>query len=269
MRLKNPGGVQKAIFTVKQVQGELGNASVHGRDPAGRKDSFLTWCDSWATPQLGNHFPDREGIFAEIRESYYRVVALPTSPDRQANGLLNREFREWDARLGRLLSELADVADFVERVGSLVVPDTSALMEGGMFTEFAWHSLDESLLGVPVRLVVPALVVEELDELKRRPGERQRAQARKVLSALWDLHSAAPGRPAPLSASQDVTIEVLLDDGWHQRMPSNDTEIIDQAVRMRELTGQAVILAACDYSQLYRAAQVGLRAVLMPRPTAD
>jgi hypothetical protein len=49
-------------------------------------------------------------------------------------------------------------------------------------------------------------------------------------------------------------------------MPNNDGEIIDQAVGLKELTGQPVILAACDYTQLYRAAPAGLTAVLVPRP---
>jgi hypothetical protein len=66
-----------------------------------------------------------------------------------------------------------------------------------------------------------------------------------------------------------VTIEVLLDGGWHQRMPNNDGEIIDQAVGMKELSGQQVILAGGDYTQLYRAAPSGLVAVLMPRPDQD
>ena len=36
----------------------------------------------------------------------------------------------------------------------------------------------------------------------------------------------------------DVTIEVLLDDGWHRRMPNNDGEIIDEALSAREITGR-------------------------------
>ena len=139
-------------------------------------------------------------------------------------------------------------------------------MEGVFFTEFDWHSLDASLAVDAVRLIVPSLVTEDLDELKRRPGERQRARARRVLTALWDLHRAAPAEPAVLPGRAGVTIEVLLDGGWHQRMPNNDGEIIDQALSVRELTGHPVILAAGDYTQLYRAAPAGLLAVLMPRP---
>jgi hypothetical protein len=55
-----------------------------------------------------------------------------------------------------------------------------------------------------------------------------------------------------------VTVEVLLDDGWHQRMSNNDGEIIDQAVFVRELTEEGTIFVSADYTQLYRAAAVGL-----------
>jgi hypothetical protein len=59
---------------------------------------------------------------------------------------------------------------------------------------------------------------------------------------------------------------VLLDDGWHRRMPNNDGEIIDQALSLRDAAGQPVILAAGDYTQLYRAVPAGLTAIVMPRP---
>src|SRR5258708_347154 len=266
MRLRNPGGVANAITTVNQVKGQLGNASVQGNNATERQDAFLTWCDQWATPQLGNHFPQSERVFAELTESYHRIAILPGMPVRQLKGIINREFREWDARLEQVLGELAAMAMFLSRPGRLVVLDTSALMEGVFFTEFGWHGLDSSLNGDAIRLVVPSVVTEELDELKRHRDGRQRAQARRVLTALWDLHRANPAAPARLPSAHDVTVEVLLDGGWHQRMPNNDGEIIDQAITLKALTGQPVILAAADYTQLYRAAPAGLTAVLMQRP---
>lgn len=264
MRLKNPGGLEQAITTVKQVWDQLAN-TVTG-DGAQRKDAFLRWCDQWATPQLGNHFPASEGIFTEIADFYHRLVTLPDMSDRQLNGLLNREWPAWDARLGRLLADLEDLRTFLRHPGQIVVLDTSALMEGVFFTEFDWHELDPALKDEAVRLIMLSVVTEELDELKRRVAERQKARARKVLTALWDLHRAKPAEPATLPQSPDVTIEVLLDGGWHQRMPNNDGEIIDQAAGLRNLVGQPVILASGDYTQLYRAAPTGLTAVLMPRP---
>jgi hypothetical protein len=50
MRLKNPGGAGKALETVRKVRDQLAGAD-------DSKDDFLSWCDNWASPQLGNHFP--------------------------------------------------------------------------------------------------------------------------------------------------------------------------------------------------------------------
>jgi hypothetical protein len=149
MRLRNPGGLEQAIATVRQVKGELMN-TVAG-DSARRKADFLAWFDYWATPQLGNHFPRSEGIFAEIAESYHRLVLAPPMSVRELNGLLHREWQEWDARLERVLSELEELSVFLQRQGDLVVLDTSALMEGVFFTDYDWHKLDASLAGGPVR----------------------------------------------------------------------------------------------------------------------
>jgi rRNA-processing protein FCF1 len=190
----------------------------------------------------------------------------PEMSERQLNGLLHREWQEWDARLDRLLTGLEALRAFLQRPGRLVVLDTSALMEGVFFTEFDWHKLDASLAGGPVRLIVPSLVTEELDELKRHRDGRVKAKARRVLTGLWELHRTKPSAPALLPGRAEVTIEVLLDTGWHHRMPNNDGEIIDQALGLRELTGAPVILAAADYTMLYRAAPAGLSAFLMPRP---
>ena len=180
MRLKNPGGAEQALQTVRHVKNELGNARGHGNNAAQHKDAFLTWCDNWATPQLGNHFPGTEGIFVEITESYHRLALAPEMSERQLNMLLHREFGEWDARLGRLAGEIQGSMTFLSRRGRLIVLDTSALMEGVFFNDFDWHRLDPSLSGEAVRLVLSSLVTEELDDLKRHRDGRQKAQARRV-----------------------------------------------------------------------------------------
>jgi hypothetical protein len=263
VRLKNPGSAKAAIDTVKEVKGALLNAYGTSND---RKTALLNWCNNWATPQLGNHFPATEELFALISDTYNRLALAPDMPRAHLNGLLHREWQEWDTRLDRLIAELGTLLAFTSRPGAPVVLDTSALMEGVPFTDFDWHTLHPSLAGVPVRLIVPILVIEELDELKRpHRREREKAQARKVLKALWDLHRAAPASPSSLPASPEVTIEVFPDGDWHTRRPNNDGEIIDQAVAVKEATGKDVILAACDYTQLYRAAPAGLSVIEMPR----
>lgn len=264
MRLKNPGGVEAAIATVSQVRGQLGNAN-GGNSAADRKDRFLRWCDNWATPQLGNHFPESEEIFTAIEETFRRLALAPPMSEYELNTMLARDWRTWDRRLERLSAEVESLRGFMARPGRITVLDTSALMEGVPFMEYDWHDLHSDLAEGPVRLIVPILVVEELDGLKRTRDRQQKADAKQVLRAMWALHGTAPTIPAVLPQTADVTIEVYLDGDWHKRRDNNDGEIIDQALALQELTGQQVILATCDYNQGYRASAPRVATVLMPR----
>jgi hypothetical protein len=100
-----------------KVRNELGNAD-------GRKDAFLSWCDHWASPQLGNHFQATDDLFAEIAECYHRLVMLAGMPEGQLNGLIQRECQAFDGRLERLEADLAELIRFLGRPGRVVVLDS-------------------------------------------------------------------------------------------------------------------------------------------------
>lgn len=263
MRLRNPGGIEAAIQTVSQVQGELGNTASGSATP--RLVAMIRWIDNWAAPQLGNHFPPTEELFIQLDDTHYRLLGAQNLSELPLNSLLNRESKTWDARLSQVIYELRKASVFIKHPGRIVVPDTSALMEGLPFTEYDWHSLDTSLADGPVRIVVPVLVVEELDGHMHSRDRHRKATAKEVLRALWALHRETPTEPAQLPQTPDMTIEVFTDGDWHRRRENNDGEIIDQALSVQELTGRPAILATCDYNQAYRAAVPGLKTVLMPR----
>jgi hypothetical protein len=182
-------------------------------------------------------------------------------------GVLYHEIDVWLDRLTEMIEELVALAPFIERPGLIMVPDTSAFIEGLYFTELNWHELAGIDAQKPVRLVVPVLVVEELDELKRS-RDRVRDRARSVLRRLWELNSDGK-QAAVMPGSRPVTVEVLADDSWHVRRPVNDNEIIERALYIGEITGGDVILAAADYSMLYQASSAGLRTALVDRPEQD
>jgi PIN domain len=264
MRLRNPGAIDQATQTIGTLQNHLGNArSLH--DGEARRDAFLNWCEGQARPHLESLFDPTEELLAELESAYHRLAFAPPMSLRRLNGLLNREYTIWDQRLRRAEEELQTQKKLAGRPGHPVVLDTSVLMEGEPFRTFRWCALSPALASGPIRLIVPILVIEELDDLLHdRKGDR-REKARAATRELWQLHGTSPTDPAPLPGQADVTIEVLLDGDWHQRRPNNDAEIIDQALQVHQLTGEPTLLASCDYRQLYRAAAVGLPAVLMPR----
>jgi hypothetical protein len=220
------------------------------------------WLDWWdrTDPVLRSLFTDDDLVL-----SLYQTRADISRENYLAGpGLAVRETNVWITRLEEVIRELRSLKPFIERPGHIVVPDTSAFVEGAYFDSFAWHTLVAGTAARdPVRLVIPILVIEELDGLKRdrRAGDRSRS----VLRRLWELSSSDPAKPA-LIPGKLATIEVFHDDPWHSRRPVNDDEIIQRAAVIGEITGKGAVLAAADYAMLYRAGAAGLTAVLMPGP---
>lgn len=259
MRLRNPGGVDHAVQTLTYLAGQLGNT----RGACGtvqRQDRWLSWWDE-ADSQLRSLFSDTD-LVTSLYQAQLQIRGLPMSA--RPFGLLGRETDVWVDRLEAAAASLKALKWFIEFPGQVVVPDTSAFIEGDYFTELDWKAIAGA--GQTVRLIIPILVIEELDALKldRRVGGR----ARSVLHRVWELDVGKPGHPARLPGRQ-VTAEVLLDEPWHARRPVNDDEIIDRAVYIRELTGKPVILAAADYKMLFRARAAGVGTALIERPERD
>lgn len=259
MRLRHKADY--TIETLTRVKNELGNCYA-GRDGADARDRWLRWW-SGADRQLRNLFADGE-MAASLYVSAEKVrdVNLGALPFM----LINRETGYWDEQLGRVIEELKALQPFIELPGVIVVPDTSAFLEGEYFTDLNWQALAEAG-AQPVRLVVPVLVIEELDAHKRG-RDRQRDRAVSVLRRLWELGGSDPERIARIPG-RAVTAEVFLDGAWHIRRPVNDDEIIERALAIAEITGREVILAAADFAMLYRASAAGLKAVLVTRPAEN
>jgi predicted ribonuclease YlaK len=165
-------------------------------------------------------------------------------------------------RLDNAVRGLTQLNDFVMRPGRIAVLDTSAFHEYDRFWVADWARVTEadpphaSTLDLPIRLVVPLLVVEELDAQKRHPNGRVRVAARDILKHLRELPRLSTDAVADVLRLDDrVTVEILLDDPAHIRLPVNDAEIIDRAVHLRSLfpIGRRVILVSGDVSMEFRA----------------
>jgi hypothetical protein len=259
MRLRNPGDIDGAMRVLSDLQGRL--MYCRGYDDTVQ---YLFWCGE-ASRQLREHFVS-DGL-AELTERDQRDLTLGGSVMTRPREFLDRNIDIWQARLVDARARLEGLRPFIERPGQIVVIDTSAFIEGEYFTDFNWRELAGVQTAGPVRLIVPIIVVDELDDLKRdrRAGER----ARSVLRRLLELQDTTLLEPVQLPGRQGVTLEVLLDDPDHRRLPDNDAEIIDRADYIRELTGRSVLLVAGDFGMLYRAAAVSLGSALIPRPSQD
>ncbi len=178
-----------------------------------------------------------------------------------------RERDVWVDRLNNAVRELKQLNDFVRRPGRVAVLDTSAFHEFDRFWLADWASVTEadpphtSMPGLPIRLMVPLVVVEELDSQKSHPNGKVRQAAREILRQLRDLLRASSNAFADVLILNDrVTIEILLDNRMHVRLPVNDAEIIDRALYLRSLfpTSRRIILISSDLSMQFRAEGAGL-----------
>jgi hypothetical protein len=264
MRLRNPGTADHAIETIRTLRESLEGARSL-RDGKARMRAFLTWCEDQARPRLESLLDPGDELLGELESAYRRLIFARAVSQLQLDGMLSRQYSRWQQWLQRAEDELQAQEKLARNPGHPVVLDTSVLMDGEPFQTLRWHGLSPALASGPVRLIVPVLVIDELDDLmhSRKAGRREKARA--AARELRQLCGARPADPAPLPGQADVTIEVLLDGDWHQPRPSNDAEIIDQALQVHELTGKAALLASCDRRQLRRAAAAGLPTVLMPR----
>ena len=252
-------GVDQTVEMLTYLKGQLGNCRSE-ITPSSKRNRWLVWWDE-ADRHLRSLFPDGE-VATELYVSSERVQNL--NMVGYPNAVLNREIDTWIERFEKLVQELKALKPFIERPGQIVVPDTSAFLEGAYFTELDWQSVAGAGAGDLVRLVVPVLVIEELDDHKRG-RDRVQSRAKSVLRQLWELNGGSASNAAALPGPRPVTIEVLTNDSWHIRRPVNDNEIIERALAVGEITKRDVILAAADYSMLYQASAGGLQTAVVSR----
>ncbi|MFI5959781.1 PIN domain-containing protein [Cryptosporangium sp. NPDC051539] len=130
-----------------------------------------------------------------------------------------------------------------------------------------------------VHLVVPMLLLDELDGQKDRGQDTARTKARvalRTLDAAWRAeHSQSdhgPLRFGELRGDQAdmVTVELLPDPRGHQRLSIADDEIIDRAVWVQSMSARAVTIVTYDVGMSTRARLAGLRETLLvkdPEPS--
>jgi hypothetical protein len=257
VRLQQAGSVDAALQNIRNLQISLGN-SRSGLTGSARRSEMLRWLDDQARPVLEFLFGQGADVLAEIHSSYERLAGSGLE-DTALYSLATRENTRWPERVKRIEDEPRRQSDFAGRPGSPVITDTSVLMEAGPLGAI------DLKVPAPVRLLVPIVVVEELDELLHDRDADRRKRARDARRILMTAHPDGKAtEPAALPGTTGITLEVLLDSDARQRRANNDAEIVKQARAVHGITGQAV-LATCDLAQYYRAGPAGLAAVLVPR----
>jgi rRNA-processing protein FCF1 len=222
-----------------------------------RRDRYLTWVEA-TEGQLSN-FTDDLDVRAMLETTAYWEVRqlIPLSP---------RPISLIDSEISRQIGNLEGLRDGLSRrrdraraaPGHIVVVDTNALLHYQLPDSIDWPAI----VGEPeVRLVLPLRVIEELDAKKYTDSEKVRRKARELLPK---LRSFVGGGGTPKAVRDDTTIEVYIEPGPRSRPSDADTEILETAHELHNLSGKAVTIATADTGMALRGETEGIPTLSMP-----
>lgn len=205
----------------------------------------------------------------------------PVDEARRVDGAMAASLidAELDDRVSALEAACKDLEARIvrwSRNGVFVVPDTTFFIHHQKLEELDLREL-LAIRGEPVHLLIPMLVVDELDTLKESKAPQTRWRAQYTLAVLDRVLSDptavgvlreedfSPLKSGGIPRGQ-ITVELVFDPPGHARLPIGDDEIIDRSVAIQALAGQAVTMITYDTGQSTRARAAGLRVVKIPQP---
>jgi len=242
-----------------------GSASRGGITPAAdaayldrRQADYLQWVEA-TEGQLGNVTHDPDVLALPCTPAYYEIRQLiPTSP--RAVAFIDSEIARQAVSLEGLRDDLQRRLERARAApGALAVLDTNVLLHHQLPDSVAWREVvgQES-----VRIVIPLRVIEELDAKKYTESERLRRRARERLPKLYALVGAG-GAPKALPNGHG-TLEVFIEPGPRVRPADADTEILETAHELAQLSGSKATIVTGDTGMRLRAEAEGLATVAMP-----
>lgn len=180
--------------------------------------------------------------------------------------LIDDEIRAQQSRLNAILEQLEASQVHFELPSDCVavVPDTNVFLHYTFFLDVDWVKLArDAVRAKEVRLVVPLVVVEQLDEQSYRDANANRAKAvLRTLRALLD--SEAPEAPVELPRRANVRVQFLGEARGRLQRSNSDDEILDRAEHLTSLVGNRVYMATGDLSMQMRALMRGLSCLILP-----
>jgi hypothetical protein len=194
--------------------------------------------------------------------------------------LLDTEIDERTAALEDAVRALDEQLERWSRPGWFIVADSSFYLRHPDKLEQADLAAVLGARGDPLHLILPIVVVDELDGLKQAGQPHVRWRAGYTLAVLDRVLRDGTG-PARLRDEDftaidtggiprgEITVEVLLDPPGHRRLPINDDEIVDRALAIQPLAGRTVTLLTYDTGQATRARSAGLQVRKLTLPLED
>jgi len=196
-----------------------------------------------------------------IRSLEHRLLhqGVVTSP-AVLTQIVENEITRCSNALQVAATQLRQEVDRWAEVHTIVVPDTSLLLHHEHeLAGIDWRQIAQTRQE-RVDVVIPMIVVNELDKTKDSPGKKPiadgvqgdtRTRARRTLSYLTAcfLNPRSPHRLSTLDASvgtADVFLHLDVDALDHTPLPVPDAELVDRSATLRDLSGARVVVASND-----------------------
>ena len=241
---------------------------------------YLDWAGR-AARTLGNQISEADLAalvlnrrYEVLLSSFGTMTSLLVEAQRVVRDLVRLELdervKDFDAAIETLNAYRQRWASGVD----LVVLDTGFYVKHSAKLEEADIASAAGTPGSSVHVLVPIVVVDELDSLKQtsKPHVRWRAgYSVAVLDRVFrnTTNERPVGRlraedntatPDGLVGLGQVTMELLFDPLGHVRLPINDDEIVDRAVAVQRLAERQVTLVTYDTGMSTRGRYAGLKA---------
>ncbi len=219
--------------------------------------SYLRWAND-AAQQLAQLVSDGDVTRLVLSPRHWAPVTIDPAANEALMSLVQLEIDQVRRRLEAARVELGEaVARWAGHQGQLVVADTNVyLHHRDEFVDIDWHAPLDLRSDGQVNLVLPLLVVDELDRHKR---SQQRARAGNALRHVNELFSD-PGSTVTLAPGPDkpVRMHLLLDRPGHVRLADADAELIDRCRALRAVAGRDVALVTFDTGIVLRTRAAGV-----------
>lgn len=225
---------------------------------------YLDWTEE-AERMLGNAFA-LDVVSDLVHTDNYWALRASSSDTPRLIALVLRELESRRRRYDSLVEALTkERRRWQHPSAMLVVPDTNMFLEeGAPFQDIEWPKAVESQGNV--RLVVPIVVVHELDRLKRQGNSTTAKLARAATRWLLETLPLQQPNAQSLKLAADFPethLEVHVED-LPTRPEDADGLIIRFARRLSQVSGQPTKLVTRDLGMRLRASLLGVDAVQLP-----
>ncbi len=226
--------------------------------PPETRDAFVRWATQTET-QLIPFFTNIAAASFFVDPRHRDICSM--TPGTQLIPMINAEIAAHSERFRVLAEEMEMARNLFDGAGRCLLPDTSFFIEHAeKIEDLNFHELAGST--GPVRVLIPMVVVDELDSLKKSGSRRVRWRAGYALAVIDRLIGLPPWpgvlRPEQYSPPRgQVTFQIVLDPKGHKRLPINDDEIVDRGLACQPFAENLTVFTY-DTGQSTRARAAGL-----------